>query len=178
MENSQHVPQLFPLATHAALIEGSRKLFFPGTILPTSQILVVTIHWTAGARYIAFGKPGDILQESMKGRHVDMSTAFTPHLLGFRISVSAVLNLRELWFRGVPIAFFPILQTILGRLCDFLHPPFSSLLDSWAWLRNWGRRAFPIFQKGTGPVFAPSACQASCLWQDFLGFPEVLQHLI
>lgn len=61
MEKSQHVLQLFPLATHAILIKTSRKLSFSITILSTFQLLVITIHLTADVRYTAFGKPGDIL---------------------------------------------------------------------------------------------------------------------
>lgn len=38
MENGQHVCQLFPLAIHAILIEESRKLSFPDTVLPTFHL--------------------------------------------------------------------------------------------------------------------------------------------
>lgn len=98
MENSQHVLQLFPLAIHAILIEASRKLSFPIPILPTFQPLVIIIHFTAGVRYAAFGEPGDLLQALVKGRHVNVSVALIPHLVGFsiQISICVPLNLRGL----------------------------------------------------------------------------------
>lgn len=53
-------------------------------------------HHNPAVRCIVFGKPGDILQQSTKGKRIDISTVFTPHLVGFRISISVVPNHREL----------------------------------------------------------------------------------
>lgn len=94
---SQRVLQLFLSVVHAVLVKARRTMSFSDTILPTSQPLAVTIHLTAGARYIVFGKPGGSPGID-EGGHIGISTAFTfaPHLVGFRVSISAILNHREL----------------------------------------------------------------------------------
>lgn len=148
------------------MLPGHHSAHIPnlGSYHPSNYRCQIHCLWKAWRHY-----PGINERE----RHVDISTALTPHLLGFRISVSAVLNLREVSL----LTFFQPCKPF-WEIMWLPAPPFSSLLDSWTWLRNWGRRAFPISQKGIGPVFALSACQMSYPWQDFLGFPEVLQHLI
>lgn len=64
--DSQHVLQFSPFAIHTAMMELSRKLSFPDTILSTFQLLINTIPLTAGVRCIAHGKTGDIYKNQWK----------------------------------------------------------------------------------------------------------------